>query len=390
MNIQERIARRQRTDGEPQLVLESDALNPIAHPTEPTGRGLVIEQLLDALNPVFDGHCPTDCYVWGPKGTGKSAIVRSLFSQLDRLIGRSHDRILTTTRARPTSDVAFVYVDGRQAKTGFAMLHAVLDSLASEPVPKQGLGAETIRRQLAERLKPDSQCVVVAIDHVDEPETLSIETICEQFASFDESVSVVLSGRLEPEETATDRLNSPTTVRCEPYRGHTLIEILTGRQTDGLIRSTVTHEQLRELAAWADGDAHDALAALYSAGLIARQHGHNRIRGGDLDAGMDAVPQPCVSLGRVLALPESRQQVLCRLIGLPETDRNSVSAAADEITDDKIELSRATIERVLYELAEAGIIRRVKLDDATQVGRPPSRLEPRFPTLVFNHLTSVS
>jgi len=45
---------------------------------------------------------------------------------------------------------------------------------------------------------------------------------------------------------------------------------------------------------------------------------------------------------------------------------------------------------VLYELAEAGVIRRLKVDDAKQVGRPPSRLEPRFPTLVFRHLSAVN
>jgi len=67
-----------------------------------------------------------------------------------------------------------------------------------------------------------------------------------------------------------------------------------------------------------------------------------------------------------------------------------VSTAADAIADNQIDLSRSTIERVLYELAEAGIVRRVKLDDATQVGRPPSRLEPRFPTLVFQHFSSIN
>jgi DNA-binding transcriptional ArsR family regulator len=146
-----------------------------------------------------------------------------------------------------------------------------------------------------------------------------------------------------------------------------------------MIRSAVTHQQLRSLATWANGDAHDALAALFSAGLTAERKGHEQVDTVDLTEGMNAVPQPCVSLGRVLALPESRQQVLGRLIGLPKADRNSVSAAADAITDAEIDLSRATIERVLYELAEAGIVRRVKLDDAKQIGRPPSAARTPVP-----------
>jgi Cdc6-like AAA superfamily ATPase len=389
MNIEERILRRQRTDHEPRLVQESDALNPIAHPTEPTGRGLVIEQLLDLLDPVFEGRPPADGYVWGPKGTGKSAVVRALFSHLGRLIGRSTGRIYTTTRAQPTADVAFVYVDGRQAKTGFALLHAVLNSLTADPVPKQGVSADTIRNRLNSRLD-DGQSVVVAVDHVEEPETLSIRTVCEQFAPLGSSVATVFCGHPDPDDVDLDCLQRPKTVRFGPYRRHTLIEILTGRQTDGLLRAAISHEQLRELANWADGDAHDALAALFSAGLIADDEGHEGIESADLTAGMAAVPRPCVSLGRVLALPESRQRILSRLTELPDTDRNSVSAAADEIADGRVDLSRSTIERVLYELAEAGIIRRLKVDNAERVGRPPSRLEPRFPTLVFRHLSAVN
>jgi len=387
MNLEERIVRRQRPDSEPRLVLESDALNPIAHPTEPVGRGLVIEQLLDALEPAFEDRCPPDCYVWGPKGAGKSAIVRSLFAQLDRLIGRAHGRIYTTTRTEPTADIAFVYTDGRVAKTGFALLHAVLNELTPDPVPKQGVSADTIRHRLADRLDPGSRSVVVAVDHVGEPETLSAEAISEQFSHFDESVALVLCGRQEP-AAVTDSLTDPETVRCDAYRRHTLIEILTSRGADGLTRSAISHERIRELAGWADGDAHDALAALFSAGLDAQRRGHDRIDAIALEAGTDAVPKPCVSLGRLLALPESRQRILGRLIGLLEADRNSVSAAADAIAGDRIELSRATIERVLYELAEAGIVRRHKVDAESHVGRPPSRLEPRFPTLVFDHLTA--
>ncbi|MFW6321915.1 MAG: AAA family ATPase, partial [Halohasta sp.] len=185
MNLEERILRRQQTDHEPRLVRDTDALNPIAHPTEPTGRGLAIEQLLDVLDPAFDGRPTTDCYVWGPKGTGKSAVIRSLFSRLDRLIGRSTGRIYTTTRAEPTADVAFVYVDSRQAKSGFALVHTVLNSLTSDPVPKQGVGADAIRERLADRLAVGGQSIVVAVDHVGEPETLAAETVCEQFEAFD-------------------------------------------------------------------------------------------------------------------------------------------------------------------------------------------------------------
>lgn len=387
MKIEERIARRQHTESDPRLVLDYDALSPVVHPDEPVGRGSLVERLLDCLEPAFEGHVPRDIYVWGPKGAGKSAVIRALFGQLDRLIGRSDSKIYTTTRAVPTPSVEFVYVDARTETTGFALLHAVLDQLVSDSVPKQGVGAEAIATRLERRLNAGGQAVIACVDHVNEPESLSADLVFEQLRQFQPGLAALLVGRDPPTETAVGDRDEIQTVHVDGYRRHTLAEVLTSRTSNGLIRSATTHGQLRELATWADGDAHDALAALFGASVIAEQRGHEEIFPADMAVGMHAVPRPGVSLGRVLSLPDSRQRILSFLIDLPESDRRSVGAAADAISTYDIDLSRATIERVLYELAEAGIVRRVKAQ-STGTGRPPSRVELGFPTRVFAKLTS--
>ncbi len=388
MKIEERIARRQQTEYAPRLVLDYAALNPIVHTGEPVGRGSLIERLLDSLDSVFSGRAPDDLYVWGPKGSGKSAIIRALFEQLDRLLGRIDGQIYTTTRAQAAPGVEFVYIDGRTAKTSFALLHAVLNGLVSEDVPKQGIGADALVGRLRKQITPTNHHVVVAIDHLNEPETLSIAEVYDEFEPFRSSLACLFVGRTEPTETVVSELDRINTLEVERYRRHALVEVLTSRIADGMLRSVITHEQLRELAGWADGDAHDALAALFTTALSAETHQHDTISSDDLAAGMAAVPADSVSLGRVLSLPESRQQVLYQLIELPDHDRNSVQAAADAIYRAEIDLSRATVERVLYELAEAGIIRRVKTDRSDTLGRPPSRLELRFPTQVFKELSA--
>lgn len=387
MKIEERIARRQHTESEPRLVLDYDALSPVSHNDEPVGRGALIERLLDALDPVFDGEAPADLYVWGPKGAGKSAVIRALFAQLDRLLGRSDSQIYTSTRAVTAPGVEFVYVDARSANTGFGLLHAVLDQLVADPVPKQGVGAEAIATRLRQRVETTGRTVVVAVDHSNEPESLSADAVFDRLDPFEPAIACVLIGRDAPTSTAIADRESVRTVHVDAYRRHTLVEVLTSRSGDGLVRSATSHGQLRQLATWADGDAHDALAALFGASVVAEQRGHDEIYPADMAVGMQAVPRPGVSLGRVRSLPDSRQRILANLIDLSESDRRSVGAAADAINDDDIDLSRATIERVLYELAEAGIIRRVK-SESTGTGRPPSRVELRFPTRVFRFLTS--
>jgi predicted ArsR family transcriptional regulator len=79
--------------------------------------------------------------------------------------------------------------------------------------------------------------------------------------------------------------------------------------------------------------------------------------------------------------------VLRRLVDLDESDTASVDDAAAAIAGARgVDLSEGTVKRFLYELAEDGIVQRVTTSTTTSAGRPPSRLEPRFPTLVFRRL----
>lgn len=385
MNLRERIARRQRTEHEPRLVHNYDAVNPVIHPDEPTGRGPVLEQLLDHVDPVFEGMLPPNFYVWGPKGTGKSAVITALFTHLSEFTGRPRAAILTTTRAEPSRPTEFVYLDARDACSDFALSHAVLDSVTDDSVPKHGVGTADLRTRLQRELTAVDRRVLVAVDHLDEPETHSFGAVEALFSPVEDSLRIVGIGRKRPGEIDTD---TPS-IRFPPYRHHALVDILTSRVSNGLARHALTHEQVREVAEWADGDAHDALAALFGAADTAMVSGHDSVSSTDLDNGMEAVPRPSVSLGRVLALPSNRQRVLRRLLDLDADERSSVNEASEHISR-SVDLSAATVKRILYELAESGITRRVTSERVDGKGRPPSRLEPRFPTLVFKRLFALN
>ena len=382
MNLEARIARRQRGNDGDGAVSDFTAINPVVHPSEPVGRGRVIEQLLDALSPIFSSQPPTDSYVWGPKGTGKTAVVRPLFEQLSQTLGRGESQLYTATRAAPESELQIVYIDARRGGSPFSILHAAAESVAASAIPKQGVGIESVRTQLREQLSGRNQQLLVGVDHLGEPETPSVETALELFETFS-SVGCLAVGRNPPAEAAiTDRVDA--TVSVEPYTNHALIEVLTNRVADGGFREKIDDERLTEIATWATGDAHDALAALFGAGKTAETTGVDQIGPKELATGMAAVPRPSVAVGRVLALPANRKQIIRRLLALDEQDRRSVRTAARSISTE-VSLSQSTTERLLYELAESGCIRRVKTE-STSRGRPPSRLEPRFPTLVFNHM----
>jgi len=386
MDLKTRIRRRQRSGADSPVVRDYEAISPVAHVEEPTGRGPALEQLLDYLDPVFEGRLPTDAYVWGPTGAGKSAVVTALVAHLSRLLSGSGNVIHTSTRAQSAETPAFVYIDARRADSAFGLYHAVLDGMLDESVPRHGVGTETIRSRLVDHLRPVGNQAVVAVDHVDEPRGLELATLEETFAPVDDSLACIAVGRDPPKEVPRERL-PPEHIEIPGYERHALVDLLTARTSDGLSQEAIDHEQVRRLADWAEGDAHDALAALFGAADLADMAGYDRVREQDLIDGMDAVPRPSAPLGRVHTLPANRQLVLRRLVDLDESETESVGDAAEAITEARgVDLSAGTVRRFLYELAETGVVQRVTAPATKSAGRPPSRLEPRFPTLVFRRL----
>lgn len=352
-------------------MLDYAAISPVVHLDEPVGRGATLERLLDHLEPVFEGELPPDVHVHGPGGAGKSAVVTALVAALDAQVS-GRVPIGTATRVEDRAPTGFVYVDGRRATTGFGLYRTVLDGLVDEHVPEQGVGTAALRERLADRL--DGRQAVVAVDHVDDPDTLGREEVVDLLDT--DALALVTVGRSPVEATAT--------VEVPAYREHALVDVLTERVADGLARHAVEHEQLRRLAGWAEGDAHDALAALFGACDVALSDGRGHLAPGDVEDGMADVPRPGAPLGRVLALPDNRQVVLRHLLELDEADRSSVGRAAEAIAA-RVDLSAGTVKRLLYELSESGVTERVE-SSTVSAGRPPSRVEPRFPTRTFRRL----
>ena len=382
MNIDDRIERRLGYDAGGGVLADLDAISPVSHLESPIGRGPAIERLLDVFSPALSGSLPPSVYVHGPKGSGKSAIVSALF---DRLAAHSGPRraIQTSTRAVDRTLPGFVYVDARRASTRFGLYHDVLAAIRDEPVPEHGIGTDELVDALRNGIRtgPD---VVVAVDHVDEPETTDASTVVDWIEDVSGHIVPVCLGR-DPPDAIDWEPDVP--VSFDQYRRHVLVELLTSRCSTGLGRDALTHDQIREVAEWASGDAHDALAAISGAAVNAERAGVSTIRPRDLDEGIDEVPKPCAALGRVLALSSSRMRLLYELVSLSERDRSSVNVATETIASrETVDLSAATVRRVLYELADSGLLDRVTARRSSGKGRPPSRLVPRFPTLVFQEL----
>ncbi|WP_049921411.1 Cdc6/Cdc18 family protein [Halopiger djelfimassiliensis] len=382
MNLHERIARRRSAQQGRAVIVDRDHLSPVVHRPEPIGRGPVLEQLLDALEPVFNGELPSPVAVVGPAGSGTSAIVTALFDALNERLGESSRSIATTTRAGSTGPVTwFVYVDGRRVESAFAFYRAVLSVVSADAVPESGIGTDELRDRLGALLGRRDRRAVVAIDHHDEPETLSYDRVRELLVPVADSTSTVAVGQREPDDW------DGTTVTVPAYRHHELVDVVTDRVSTGLAAGALDHESVRDLAVWADGNAHDALAALFGAAVCASEADAERVADRHLERAKSDVPEDGVHVDRALALSETRQQVLWHLVSV-ETAEQPIREVATEIAD-RSSLTDGTVKRFLYELADRGVIERVPLP-ANGSGRRPSTVEPRFPTIVFRALSSAA
>lgn len=148
MDVETRIKRRRRSVDGTRLVEDYGSLAPVVHVDDPAGRGPFLEGLFDYLDPVFDGQLPANGYVFGPSGSGKSAVVTALFGRLDQLLSERRPVIHTMTRARPLATPFFVFVDARAANSEFGFYHAVVDALLTDPVPETGIGTGTLQSRL--------------------------------------------------------------------------------------------------------------------------------------------------------------------------------------------------------------------------------------------------
>jgi len=332
MDIDARIKRRQRRDGSRHLIQDHEALSPVAHIDNPSGRGPLLEQLLDHLDPVFDGKLPPNAYVYGPSGAGKSAVVTALFAHLEQLSTETRSVIYTSTRAASPTSPGFAYLDTRDTPTEFSFYHGVLDALVDESVPEHGVSTEDIRARLHRLLGESRTGVVIAVDHVGEPDSTATEDLVDLFAGLPSNVSWVAIGRLEPEQTALTTYTA-SSIHVEHYRRQILVDVLMTRASKGLSQQALDHDLARHIADWAEGNAHDALAALFIAADRATQEGRQRLTARHIETAIEEIPRPSVSLGRVLALPANKQLVLRNLVDLDEEERASVTATTEAISD---------------------------------------------------------
>lgn len=255
----------------------------VGHVPEPahiTARNEEIRRLAIALNPAIAGEAPSNVFLYGKTGTGKSLCARYATS---RIVDAATENDVSVGR---------VVVDCSQENTETRAIRATVRGL-NDPdetglvVPETGFGRSRYYGLLWEILDARfdvALAVLDEIDHLEDDKVLMQLSRAAEARKVDRcSVGIVgISNKIRYRDRLRERVKSSLQEReivFTPYEREELHEIIRSR-TDAFTAGALSDEAVSEcasLAAEEHGDARKAVNLLRHAGELAASEGANAI-----------------------------------------------------------------------------------------------------------------
>jgi len=216
-----------------------------------------LEALASCLRPVVKGRRPRNAFLYGPTGTGKTAMCRYVFRELSKYTGM----------AKP------IYVNCWKNPTAHSILCELVASLRQfvhrrEPVK------ELLLRFEAE-LK-EGRIVIVALDEIDQLRDQRIlydllRNGCGLVCIANDEKALM---NLDPRIRSSLQLEE---IAFPAYKDWELFDILWDRAKLALMPDTIERRQVRMIASFSNGDARVGLEIMRRAALLAEDEGKERI-----------------------------------------------------------------------------------------------------------------
>ena len=250
-----------------------EALRPDHVPDVLPHREKQILKLGGILAPVLKGARPSNVFMYGKTGTGKTAVAKYVLRRLSRRVG---DSVLTA------------YINCREADTNYRVL-ADLCSFVGVRVPFTGLSTSEVLRRFIRGLDKAGKLMIVVLDEIDALVRKSGDAVLYHLTRLNERLSkgrIVLIGitnDLRLTEYLDPRVKSSLgeeEIVFPPYTYEELRDILEARAkeafNDGVLDDGVI-PLCAAIAAREHGDARKALDLLRVAGEIAEREGARKV-----------------------------------------------------------------------------------------------------------------
>ena len=304
------------------LFSNREALTSSFNPSNIPHRDKQIETVGRMLAPVLKGGKPSNLFVYGKTGTGKTMVCRHVASELEKV-------------AKDKVNIKVIYVNckmGKSADTEYRLLAHLIKEFGKE-VPFTGLPTDKLYKDFFEILDKEERTVILILDEIDTlikkngDEMLYVLTRAnEDLKNAKLSIIGITNdlgfiNRLDPRVKSSlgeEELIFP------PYNAVQLQDILRERAKLGFVESGVDGGVVEKCAAYAaqeHGDARRALDLLRVAGELAERGGFKKVETLHVDKAEDKIDQDRV-LEIVKTQPRQSQLVLYSILNCSKTQQN--------------------------------------------------------------------
>ncbi len=253
-----------------------DRLLPDYIPDELPHRDVQIRRVAETLAPALRGERPSNLFIYGLTGTGKTAVVKHV---IRRLTSKASSLGLTVTG---------IYVNVRHRDTPYRVLADIAESIGVR-VPFTGLSTGEVFFRIVRALSRRSGVYIIVLDEVDFLVRRYGDDILYKLSRINEDlgrarVSIVgITNSVSFMESLDPRVRSSLgeeEIVFPPYNASQLRDILEARARDSFNPGVLDDEVIplcAALAAREHGDARRALDLLRVSGEIAERRGDSRV-----------------------------------------------------------------------------------------------------------------
>ncbi|MEM3395809.1 MAG: AAA family ATPase [Thermoplasmata archaeon] len=239
-----------------------------------------IRKVLNVLSPCVDGEAPNTLMVYGPSGTGKTAVIKHVGTNLEK-IGKEDNK-----------PISFVYINCSTMDTAYALFQYLGNYFTEgdkSTIPNTGWPFQAVLDKVKENLNQKERVVILALDEIDrlvkksgdDPLHTLLTLQCE--CNNAKIGFVGISNDLRLCENFEQRVKSRlagVTLTFNPYTAEQLKTILEDRAKQAFIEGKWRENEISLCAAIAakeSGDARRALRILRTAAEICEADGAERI-----------------------------------------------------------------------------------------------------------------
>ncbi len=340
-----------------------DALTTNWKPNNILHRDQQINDLASILAPSLRGDDPSNVFIYGSVGTGKTLITKHVTEEL------------TSVADAEDVDLNVVYINCKMKKvadTEYRLLAKLAEQLGDD-VPSTGLPTDAVYNRFFEALQKQKGVVVIALDEID----ALVKKVGDEFLynltrindDLDQTkVSIIgISNDLNFTEYMDSRVKSSLSeeeIIFPPYNAIELREILKDRAEKGFVEEALKGGVISKcsaLAAQEHGDARRALDLIRVAGELAERSSSDEVTKKHVDRAQKKIERDRI-VETVRSQPKHSKLVLYIILEMTnEEDEIATGDVYSEYKDicgdlDVSELTQRRVSGLISELDMLGVI----------------------------------